>query len=207
MITVGQILKTARLKKNISLTKLGNITKIKKEFILLIEKNDWDKLPEFPVVSGFVKNLSSALDLIPENVNAILRRDYPPKKLNINPKPDVVSKFTWSPKFTFAAGVIVLVLIVLGYLGLEYLKFTKPPVLSIMSPTESELILNDSVRIKGSTSLDATLIVNNQPIVLDQDGNFDSIIEVNNDTKEIKFISRSRSGKVTEVVRNVKVDN
>lgn len=207
MITVGQILKTARLKKNISLTKLGNITKIKKEFILLIEKNDWDKLPEFPVVSGFVKNLSSALDLIPENVNAILRRDYPPKKLNINPKPDVVSKFTWSPKFTFAAGVIVLVLIVLGYLGLEYLKFTKPPVLSIMSPTESELILNDTVRIKGSTSLDATLIVNNQPIVLDQDGNFDTIIEVNSETKEIKFISRSRSGKVTEVVRNVKVDN
>ncbi len=207
MITVGQILKTARLKKNISLTKLGNLTKIKKEFILLIEKNDWDKLPEFPVVSGFVKNLSSALDLVPENVNAILRRDYPPKKLNINPKPDVVSKFTWSPKFTFAAGVIILVLIVLGYLGLEYLKFTKPPVLNIMSPTESELILNDSVRIKGSTSLDATLIVNNQPIVLDQDGNFDSMIEVNNDTKEIKFISRSRSGKVTEVVRNVKVDN
>lgn len=207
MITVGQILKTARLKKNISLIKLGNQTKIKKEFIVLIEKNAWDKLPEFPVVSGFVKNLSSALALAPENVNAILRRDYPPKKLNINPKPDVASKFTWSPKFTFAIGVLVLVFVVLGYLGFEYVKFIKPPVLNVVSPTESELVLNDTVKIKGTTATDATLVVNNQPILLDQDGNFDTIIEVNSDTKEIRFISTSRSGKVTEVVRNIKVDN
>ncbi len=206
MITVGQILKEARLKKKISLIKLENLTKIKRDFIVLIEKNDWNNLPEYPVVSGFVKNLSTALDLSSQNTVAVLRRDYPPKKLNINPKPDAVSKFTWSPKLTFAIGILGLIVIVLSYLGLEYLKFIKPPELLITSPTENELILQNTVRIKGSTTTDASLIVNNQPIILDQDGHFDSIIEVNKDTKEIKFVSRSRSGKVTEVTKSIVVE-
>lgn len=206
MITVGQILKEARLKKKISLIKLENLTKIKRDFIVLIEKNDWNNLPEYPVVSGFVKNLSTALDLSSQNTVAVLRRDYPPKKLNINPKPDAVSKFTWSPKLTFAIGILVLIVIVLSYLGLEYLKFIKPPELLITSPTENELILQNTVRIKGSTTTDASLIVNNQPIILDQDGHFDTIIGVNKDTKEIKFVSRSRSGKVTEVTKSIVVE-
>ncbi len=206
MITVGQILKEARLKKKISLIKLENLTKIKRDFIVLIEKNDWNNLPEYPVVSGFVKNLSAALDLSSQNTVALLRRDYPPKKLNINPKPDAVSKFTWSPKLTFAIGILGLIVIVLSYLGLEYLKFIKPPELLITSPTENELILQNTVRIKGSTTTDASLIVNNQPIILDQDGHFDTIIEVNKDTKEIKFVSRSRSGKVTEVTKSIVVE-
>jgi len=119
MNTIGQMLKEARVKKNISLIKLENLTKIKRDFILKLEKNDWDNLPEFPVVSGFVKNLANVLGISSETANAILKRDYPPKKLAINPKPDVGGKFSWSPKLTFAIGIGILLVLVLGYLGVE----------------------------------------------------------------------------------------
>ena len=206
MKTVGQILKEARLAKNISLLKLENLTKIKKEFVLLIEKSEWDKLPDFPVVSGFVKNLAVALGVNEKSANAVLRRDYPPKKLNINPKPDVVSKFSWSPKFTFILGISVLIISVLGYLGFEYIKFKSPPTLQINSPTENEVILSNKVSIKGKTATDVNLTVNNQPIIVDSDGNFIGEIEITNYTKSLEFVAISRSGKVTKISRNISVD-
>lgn len=206
MNTVGQILKDARIKKGISLSRLEYLTKIKRDFILKIEKGDWDKLPEFPVVSGFVKNLGSALDLSVDNINAMLRRDYPPKKLTINPKPDVQSKFTWSPKLTFAVGVGILIISVLCYLGFEYSKFTRPPEIEITGPKSNEIVLNKKVKVSGKTTTDVSLTVNNQPITLNQDGEFVSELEVTKETHELKFVATSRSGKVTEKSVSITVE-
>ena len=58
MNTIGQILKDARTRKGVTLKSLEKETKIKKEFILRIENNDWQNLPDFPVVSGFVKKIT-----------------------------------------------------------------------------------------------------------------------------------------------------
>ena len=206
MVTIGQLLKDARIKKKLSLIKLENKTKIKRVFISLIENNDWNNLPDFPVVSGFVKNLASSLGVSVVKANAILRRDYPPKDISINPKPDVQGKFTWSPKLTFAVGIGLLAFMVLSYLGFEYMKFIKPPSLEITTPKESEVLTQNKVKVVGKTATDATLSINNQSIIIDQDGNFKTEIEVNKDTKELKFISTSRSGKITEVIRKVSVE-
>ncbi|KKP47669.1 MAG: hypothetical protein UR39_C0003G0071 [Candidatus Woesebacteria bacterium GW2011_GWA1_33_30] len=206
MNTVGQTLKTARLKKGVSLIKLENLTKIKREFISKIEDNDWDNLPEFPVVSGFVKNIASALGISTGNTNAILRRDYSPKKLAINPTPDVGSKFVWSPKLTFVVGISFLLILVLGYLGFEYIKFIKPPGLIILTPVENEKVLQTKIKIEGKSVTDATLTVNNQLIIIDQDGKFKSEIEITKDTKELIFIVVSRSGKKTEKVIKIAVE-
>ena len=206
MNNVGQILKEARLKKGVSLIKLENITKIKREFITKIEENDWDNLPEFPVVSGFVKNIANALNLSVNNINAILRRDYPPKKLSINPTPDAESKFYWSPKLTFKVGIGILILLVLSYLGFEYMKFIKPPELEINNPKNNEIITDTEVKVSGKTTTDVGLTINNQPIILDQEGNFTTEIQITKDTKEIKFVATSRYGKITEKSVNIIVE-
>ncbi len=206
MNTIGEIIKNARVNKNIGLNELENLTKIKKNFLVSIENNDWENLPEFAVVSGFVKNIASALNINIDNANAVLRRDYPPKKLSINPKPDVVNKFSWSPKFAFSIGVAFLIFLVLGYLGLEYMKFIKAPELTINSPKENEVLTQNAVKISGKTTTDAVVTVNNQPITLDQDGNFVTELEIDKNTKELKFKAVSRSGKVTEKIINIKVE-
>lgn len=206
MNTIGEILKTARKAKKITLIELERETKIKLDFIKLIEENAWDKLPAFPVVSGFIKNLAIILDILPENANAILRRDYPPKKLPINPKPDVKTSFIWSPKLAFSFGVLSLVLIVLSYLGYEYYKFVKPPDVEIVSPKENEIILNNRVLVSGKTTTDIFLTVNNQPIILDQEGKFTIELQITSETNQLKFIAVSRSGKTTEKIVNINVE-
>ena len=58
MLSIGELLKQGRLKKKISLVKLEEKTKIKKEFISAIEREEWANLPDYPTVLGFVKTLA-----------------------------------------------------------------------------------------------------------------------------------------------------
>jgi cytoskeletal protein RodZ len=203
MKKIGQLLKEAREQKGYSLIKLENITKIKLSFIELIEKEEWNKLPAFSTVLGFVKNISTTLDIDEKMAVAILKRDYPPKKLNINPKPDISSKFLWSPKITFIIGVSAIVVLFFGYLIFQYVRFISPPRLNVESPKQGQTISGNSVLVFGSTDVDSKLMINNQPVLIDDDGKFSVTLNIVPETKEIDVVATSRSGKMTEVKRDI----
>ena len=203
MNTIGTFLNKARKKKGLSLEKLESATKIKKNFLKAIEREEWEKLPEYPTVLGFVRNIAESLDISGLTALALLRRDYPPKDLKISPTPDVEKKFSWTPKLTFLLGIGVFLIILLGYLGIQYLNFMSPPKLIIQEPEKEEIILSKKVQVKGTTDTDSKVEVNNQPIIVDSDGNFEGEVEISKDTKEIIFVATSRSGKVTTINRKI----
>jgi cytoskeletal protein RodZ len=205
MKTIGQIIKFARVKKNLSFKKLEETTKIKASFIKSIEEENWDVLPTFTTVLGFVKSLATALKIDQNMAVAVLKRDYPPKRLNINPKPDALSRFTWSPKLTFVITIVVVILIVLGYIGFQYAKFISPPNLIVDSPKENQIVDGNSVLVFGSTDQDVKITVNNQPVLIDADGKFSVGLGVTKTTKEIDIIAMSRSGKVRIISRKITV--
>ncbi len=205
MIGIGVFLKQARLEQKRSLFEVSRETKIRRSFIEAVEKENWEVLPEFPVVQGFVKNIASFLGIDENKTLAFLRRDYPPRKLPINPKPDVESKFAWTPRRTFVLGTLAVFVFVLGYLGLQYLRFIKPPLLEVMSPKEGEVMTMKDVLVSGKTNADTSVIVNNQPALVDDQGQFEAQIEVNLDTHEIDVVATSRSGKQTIINRKIEV--
>lgn len=204
MKTAGEIIKEARVKKKYSRARLESETKIKKEFIEALEQEDWGRLPEYPVVSGFVKNLSEALSLDRRRMMAVLRRDYPPKTLDVNPKPDVTNKFMWSPRLTFLLGVFIIIVVILGYLSLQYSRFVRPPELEVSKPTEGQAVTDIKVMVSGKTDPDATVKINNQPILVSEEGDFEAEIEISENTQEIEVHSISRSGKETVIRRKIK---
>lgn len=205
MKTIGQILKDARVSKSYSLMHLEGITKIKSGFIDSIEKEKWEALPPFPTVLGFVKSLANSLEVDPKMAVAVLKRDYPPQKIKIVPKPDVESKFVWSPKLTFIIGVSAILLILSGYLIFQYFHFISPPHLTIDSPKENQVITGKSVTVFGSTDSDTKIIVNDQPVMVSTDGKFSVNLNVVKETKEVVITASSRSGKVTTVSRKITV--
>ena len=205
MNTIGQIIKSARVKKKLSFRKLEEATKIRATFIKSIEEEKWEVLPTFTTVLGFVKSLATTLGIDEHMAIAVLKRDYPPKKINVNPKPDAFSQFTWSPKLTFVIGVVAVILVVLGYIGFQYAKFISPPDLTIDSPKEGQTVDGNSVPVFGSTDSDVKITVNNQPVLIDADGKFSVNLGVTQTTKEIDIIATSRSGKINEIKRNIEV--
>jgi len=205
MKKIGQILKDARVKKRLSFRKLEETTKIKAAFIESVEEEKWEALPSFSTVLGFVKSLSAALEVDEKMAIAVLKRDYPPKVLNINPKPDVISRFAWNPKLTFTVGIGAVVIIILGYLAFQYTKFVSPPGLVVNSPKENQVVNGNSVLVFGSTDPDVKITVNNQPVLVDQDGKFSVSIGITQITKEIDIIATSRSGKERVISRKIMV--
>ncbi len=206
MITIGRFLKEKRINKKLSRRKLGQITKIKEGFIAAIEEEKWEKLPEKAIVAGFVKSISSELGLRTTQVMALFRRDYPQIPLKINPDPDISTKFVWSPKITFFLVSLGVVLLVSIYLLLQYISFITPPKLIVNAPLEGQRVSTTKVEVSGFTDPSATVSVNRQPVLVNEDGSFETSLEVDSNTKEIEVKSRSRSGKETVVRRTINVE-
>jgi cytoskeletal protein RodZ len=203
MKTIGERLKEARFKKKYSIEKLEKETKIKGEFLRAVENEEWEKVPDFPVVQGFVKSIAQALKMDEKQAAALLRRDYPPKELKVNPEPDVSDKFTWSPKMTFFVGIALVVIALLSYLGYEYYQFISPPSLLVSSPQEGQVVEERTLEVRGEVEADATLRVNNQPVLVEEGGNFSTVLEISSKTKEVMVRAISRSGKETVIRRKI----
>jgi len=207
MKTAGNLIRETRLKLNLSRSELGNLTRIKTNFIKAIEESDWNSLPELPVVIGFVKSISHFLDIDDNLAVALLKREYKPSKDFVKIKePKFKRKLIWGPRLTFLAGILIVIFVVIGYLGLQYKKFNSPPSLVLNTPQEGQVINNDKIKVSGSTDPDATVEINNQPVIVEENGNFEEDINVSAQTTQIKVVARSRSGKTTSISRTIKVE-
>lgn len=207
MTNVGTVFKQVRRQKELTLNEVEEQTKIKAEFVGAIEKISWNKLPEYAVVAGFVKNLATFYGLDRSKMLALLRRDYPPKDLPINPQPDLEDrKIVWQPRFTFFIGVFLIILVVVGYLGYQYYLFTRPPRLEIFVPNENQIVYLESLTVTGKTTQDSSVKVNNQPALVGSDGTFKAEILVDENTQSVEIKAVSRSGKETVEIRNIQVE-
>jgi transcriptional regulator with XRE-family HTH domain len=205
MRKIGLFLQEERNKKKLTLAQMERETKIKKQFIDLIEKGDWENLPEYPITSGFVKTIAKSLGIPEETAIAILRRDYPfdKKKVSINPKPDLKLKVSINPKILVAVLSVLMILFFLGYLFYQYIQYVSPPKLIIDRPAENQEVIVGNVVVAGKTDSDVTLTVNNQRVLVSETGEFSDKIEVDEQTKDIVFVAKSRYGKETVVIRKI----
>lgn len=208
MLTIGKFINNERVKKKISLESLERKTRIRKEFIEALEHEDWQSLPEFPVVLGFVKNIAKALNLNENKATAFLRRDYPPKIVSLTPKNPIGKKgFVWSPKSTLMVAIIFAILMAVSFLGYQAYRFLSPPSLVLFSPKDGDKVKAGELLISGKTDIDAVVFVNNQPAVVDSDGNFQAQVLVDQNTNQLVVKARSRSGKERVVEQRLEVED
>lgn len=210
MQTVGNLIKEARFRKGYSRQKLGELTHIKTSFINAIETANWEELPDFNIVLGFVKVITHFLNINELQAVSVFRREYPTsllgsaKTVNL-PSKGIGKRFVWGPRFTFLAGVLIVILVVLSYLGFQYGKFSAPPTLLITEPKEGQIISRNTLQVNGKTDSDVTITVNNQPVIVNSDGSFSDQIDVNKNMTEIKIVAKSRGGKETVVTRKISI--
>lgn len=207
MLTIGDYIRQGRRGKNMSISDLEELTHIKKSFLKNIEHNRWKELPEYPVVLGFVKNITSLLDLDQQKALALFRRDYPPEEKNREDKPVAIElkrEFRFSPRLVFLLGVVVLALVILGYLFSQYIGFISPPKVEIFEPTQNQIVTKNQLEVIGKTTEDVTIKVNNQPVLVSDDGTFKTTLDIFEGTTDIEIDATSRSGKKTVIHRTIK---
>lgn len=129
MKTAGEILKETRKAKGLGLSVVARETKIRPPFLLALEADNYEALPTSAITRGFIKNYAEFLELNPEEVLAVHRRDYDEKKVaaDAGQKPTPPLKFAWNPKLTTIAGVGLLILVFIAYLVWQYRSLINAP--------------------------------------------------------------------------------
>ena len=136
MKTVGQILKEAREKKNISLEEAEKATKIRKKILNALENSDWKNLPSPTFVKGLLKNYGSFLRLDTRNLLAFFRREYeePKSQKSLLVSRIKSSKVRFTPQIITTAAFAIILIAAGMYLFSQYRSFTAAPLLEVTEP-------------------------------------------------------------------------
>ncbi len=194
MKKAGEIIKSARVDQKLSIKDIVKGTKIPEEYIRAIETDKFEDLPDGVYAQLYVKKYAEFLNLAPEKVAAIFRRDYQEE--------DNSSRFPFQ-NFNFFSkwqGYIfggILVVVFVGYLVYQYLNFVRPPGIKI---NRVELTSQGWV-VEGKTSSQATLKIDDQIVNIDENGKFS--YTANRDDNELEMVVQSPAGQTREVTKTL----
>ncbi len=209
MKTVGEILKTARLKKGIKRREIVKKTKISLIYVKALEQNDFNKLPEAAFVKGFIKNYAQIVGLSPTQILAVFRRDYDqnvqgkvvPRDISGN---TVQKRIIWNPRTTVIAAILLLSITLAVYFIYQYQLLTAAPKLAITNPTEQEVVTS-TLTVRGETDPQATVTINSQRVLVNDDGSFSQALVLTEGLRTITIEATNRSGKTRTVQRTINV--
>ena len=202
MKTVGEILKTARLAKRISLKKASSATKIQLRFLKALEKSNFLSLPSEASARGFLKNYAEFLGLDFKPILAIFRRDFLIPKVVVEKMKKRRISF-WQPKMTLIVFFIFGFLMIGSYLGYQYFSLFRNPELELFFPEDKAQIKEEKIEVLGRASEDASVTINGQSVFLTQEGEFRYKLELFSGENKISVEARSKLGRQTKLERIV----
>ncbi len=209
--TIGSILKEEREFHRLSAADLAKLTRIKTEYILALESNNFEQLPAAPFVRGYIKTYGRTFGFDYQPLLAMLRRDFKESaKGQLVPrefiKPVLKRRVVWAPTTITVMGLIVVFLTIASYVGFQWYNLQKPPLLKVAQP-ETNAVVAAQVEVKGMAAKDAVVSVNAQPVELDANGNFNTQIYLPRDgINTLTIEAKDRRGKSTVVQRTVRVE-
>ena len=183
MITVGEVLKKQRQKIDKSVAQVALDTKIQPRFIKYIEEDNFKKFDSSVYAQGFIKIYAKYLDLDEERILAIYRRSVPEEYNKDYRERETGNKLKRGIKITpqtLAIALSVLFLtVILSYIGYQFYQFQSPPEITVFSPEDQISITEKIVEVTGVTDTNSSLFINDNPVEIDQEGNFIYTIELN----------------------------
>lgn len=210
MRNVGEILSGKRKSLGLKLEDLEEETKIRQRYLEAIEKNEFSRISDSTIVKGFIRNYAQALNLSPEYILAVFRRDFREnEKGQVIPRgvvePLDERRFYWTPKATFILAIFLLVGGFALFFTTQYLKFSSAPPLEVISPKEGQSF-KEKLEVSGKTDKDASVKVDGTLISISEDGRFKEEIILPRGENVVTIEAINRQGKKTVVNRKIKID-
>ena len=90
-----------------------------------------------------------------------------------------------------------------GYLWYEFRYLVGTPLLEISSPKEQETLAVSTLEVVGKTNPEAKVLINNQEVSVDSNGNFSAEIKLTESMNKLTVTATSKFGKTSELERVV----
>jgi cytoskeletal protein RodZ len=204
-LTLGEKLRNLRSERRISLGEVSRVTRIQVKYLEYLEDGEYNKLPVDVYVKGFLRGYAQFLGVddgilmrlyekekgIKNNLEKVSpNKTIEKEKINISPfliTPKVLVFFVFS--FIFFGGVF--------YLYKEIDAFANTPKLIIINPAQNSSSDGNSVVVEGITDKDARVFINNQPILVSDEGRFSEDLALQSGTNTININAINRFEKTT----------
>ncbi len=150
----------ARERKGVDLYRAERDTKIRARYLAALERGDYRELPGAVYTKGFLRNYALYLGLDPDDVLLQWRRERSdpkePQAVIAVPRPIATPRkgLTFSPSLVVFALLTAAVLVFAGYLGVQLLRFAKPPTIAVSEPASAVIDVDEdttSYVFEGST--------------------------------------------------------
>ena len=202
--SLGEILKLARKKKEVTLDQAEEETKVRVKYLRALEEGRYDELPGNIYALGFLTKYLDFLELDKGKLTQRFKMECGEavKEKRLMPNRRMKEPFFFLTGKTVTVLVVFLVIVgILGYIIYNVRAITTAPNLVISSPSQEQVLKEDKVNIIGKTDPAITLLINNQTIVLDGNGNFNQQVKLNPglNTFEIKAISQLKKETVKQI--------
>jgi cytoskeletal protein RodZ len=213
-LTLGEKLKKIRSERRISLTDISRFTKIQLKYLENIEEGLYEKLPSDVYVKGFLKNYAKFLGVNGESLIRLYQKERGIKRSldkngnNCIKQPEFlnISPWVFGPKAMIFLSLAILILAGFFYVYKELGSFANNPKLVILAPEADATTMNDWITIEGQVEKDAKLFINDQPVIIDDEGRFKENITLQAGTNFINVRCLNRFGKETSETLTVHSD-
>ena len=139
---LGERLLAARERKGVDLYRAERDTKIRARYLGALERGEYRELPGSVYTKGFLRNYAQYLGLDPDEILLQWRREKGEGKVDsspsiVLPRPLTAPRqgLTFSPAIVVAALMTVVLLLFVGYLAIQLLRFAKPPSIAVSDPS------------------------------------------------------------------------
>jgi cytoskeletal protein RodZ len=165
-VSLPERLYAAREIKGVDLYRAERDTKIRARYLSALERGDYKELPGAVYTKGFLRNYALYLGLDADEILEQWRRERgnprETPQAPVAPRPLAAPRkgLTFSPFIIVLALMTVGVLIFAAYLGVQLLRFAKPPTIAVTQPSTAVVDAEDnatSYTLRGVTLAGATV--------------------------------------------------
>jgi hypothetical protein len=159
----------ARERKGVDLYRAERDTKIRSRYLAALEHGEYGELPGAVYTKGFLRNYALYLGLDPEDVIRQWKRERGDAQVSAEPvlsvpKPLAAPRqgLTFSPVIVVAALLTVVIAAFAVYMGVQLVRFAKPPTLAVTNPAQAVIEVADDTTtytFRGTTIPGATVTV------------------------------------------------
>ncbi len=206
--SAGELLRAKRVSLKLSLRQVEVDTKIRGKFLTKLEAGDYSELPNDIYTKGFVAKYAEYLGL---DV-AVLVNDYLRERGGFiettnqgSIKPVKGRRVVLTPRLLVLGTFMGVLLLILGYLGLQFMALAAAPQLTLTTPTSDQAIDGSLVDVNGHASSGADVYVNESPLLTDGNGNFSGQLALQQGVNTITVSAKNKLGKTTSITRNILV--
>lgn len=209
-LTLGEWMKKIRSERRLSLNETSKGTKIQAKYLEYLENGQYLKLPADVYVKGFLRSYAAYVGISEKMLIKLYEREKGIQK-NIRKidnkeksiEPLKLSKWVITPKLI--VGTLIAFCIFLGffYIYKEVDSFISAPRLVVTSPQDGEIVESRSILVKGSTEKDAEVFINEQPISVNENGDFSENITLQGGLNVISIKSKNKFDK--ESIRSISI--